>query len=179
MNQAPSDQAPDRVLDLRTVFGVEARVTVPAESTAGECVEMECTAQPGSQTMVHYHPGQEETFRVLEGAMEVLWEEEWKEVTAGQSATVPSGAVHAWRNASGAPVRFLNVHRPALGFQAHLETVDRLVKAGKVRGTRDPRSLMHLSMSAVEHRPDVTVKPPQWVVKVMAFVGRRLGYSLE
>jgi len=179
MNQATSDRAFDRVLDLRAVFGVEARVTVSAESTGGEYVEMECTAQPGSETMVHYHPGQEETFRVLEGAMEVLREGEWRGVAAGESVTVASGDVHAWRNASASPVRFLNVHRPALGFQAHLETVDRLVQEGKVRGTKDARSLMYLSMSAVEHRPDVTVKPPQWVVNAMAFIGRRLGYSLE
>ncbi|CAN5835216.1 hypothetical protein BH23ACT11_BH23ACT11_15620 [soil metagenome] len=38
---------------------------------------------------------------------------------------------------------------------------------------------MYMSMSAVEHRPDVTVKPPQWVVNAMAFIGRHLGYTLE
>lgn len=55
------------VLDLRPVFGVLARVTAPAEATGGEFVEMDCTADPGSGTMVHFHPGQEETFRVPEG----------------------------------------------------------------------------------------------------------------
>ena len=174
-----TDQTHGRVLDLRPIFGVEARVTTPSETTGCEYVEMDCTAEPGSGTMVHYHPEQEETFRVLEGRMEVLRDGEWKVIEAGDSLTVPGGAVHAWRNASDVPVRFLNVHRPARGFQAHLETVDRLVRAGKVRGTKDPRSLLYLSMSAVEHRPDVTVKPPQWVVNAMAFVGRRLGYTLE
>jgi hypothetical protein len=53
------------------------------------------------------------------------------------------------------------------------------VKAGKVRGTKDPRSIMHMAMSAVRHRPDVTVKPPQWVVNAMAFIGRRLGFTLD
>ena len=87
--------------------------------------------------------------------------------------------MHAWRNASGRPIRFRNVHRPALGVQAHLETLDRLARAGKVRGTIDPRAIMHMSMSAVRHRPDVTVKPPQWVVNAMAFIGRRLGFTLD
>ncbi|HEX2187418.1 MAG TPA: cupin domain-containing protein [Longimicrobiaceae bacterium] len=169
----------DAVLDLRSVFGVRARVTVPASATGGAYVEMDCTAEPGAGTMVHYHPGQEESFRVLEGSLEVLREGRWSAVRAGETHTVPEGAVHAWRNSGGAPVRFLNVHRPALGFQAHMETLDRLAKAGKVRGKSDPRSLVYMSMSAVEHRPDVTVKPPQWVVNAMAWIGRRLGFTLD
>jgi hypothetical protein len=68
---------------------------------------------------------------------------------------------------------------PALAFQEHLETLDRLSRAGKIRGTKDPRSLIYMSMSAVEHRPDVPVKPPQWMMKALAFVGRRLGYTLD
>lgn len=71
------------------------------------------------------------------------------------------------------------VHRPAGGFQDHMEMLDRLARPGKVKGTRDPRSLMHLSMLAVRYRPDVAVKPPQWVVNTMAWLGRRLGYTLE
>ncbi len=71
------------------------------------------------------------------------------------------------------------MHRPALAFQEHLETLDRLSRAGKIRGTKDPRSLIYMSMSGVEHRPDVPVKPPQWTMKALAFIGRRLGYTLD
>lgn len=169
----------DPVLDLRSIFGVRARVTKSAESTEGALVEMDCTAEPGSMTMVHLHPEQEETFRVIEGALEVLDDGHWKPLMAGQSHTVPKGAVHAWRNAAEVPVRFINVHRPALGFEAHLAMLDRLVKEGKVRGTSDPRSLIYLSMSAARYRPDVTVRPPQWVVSAMAAVGRLLRFRLE
>lgn len=175
MTHPPSE----RLLDLRSIFGVQARITTASEATAGEYVEMDCTAEPGSATMIHYHPEQEETFQVLDGTLEVLRDGLWGAVQAGEAVTVPRGAVHAWRNASGGPVRFRNVHRPALGFQDHMETLDRLVKAGKVRGTKDPRSLIYMSMSAVRHRPDATVKPPQWVVNLMAFIGRRLGFSIE
>jgi quercetin dioxygenase-like cupin family protein len=169
----------EHVLDLRSIFGVEARITTPASATRGEYVEMDCTADPGSGTMVHYHPDQEETFHVTEGTLEVVQQGQGQVVQSGESLTVPPGVVHAWRNAGPLPVRFLNVHRPAHGFQDHMETLDRLVKAGKVRGTKDPRSLIYMSMSAVKHRPDVTVKPPQWVVKMMAFIGRRLGFQLD
>ena len=87
-------------------------------------------------------------------------------------------ATPGFRNTSGVPVRFVNVHRPALRFQDHLETIDRLARAGKVRGTKDIRSLMYLSMSAIEHEPDVPVRPPYWVLKLLASVGRRLGLRL-
>lgn len=168
-----------RVLDLRSVFGLEARITTPAASTGGAWVEMDCTAAPGSGTMIHFHPNQEETYQVLDGSLEVFLDGRWRAVPAGDSLTVPRGAVHGFRNSGTAPVRFLNMHRPALGFQDHLETIDRLARAGKVRGTKDVRSLMYLSMSAVEHKPDVPVRPPYWVIRLLAAVGRRLGYRLD
>lgn len=173
------NEAREKVLDLRSVFGVEARVTTPAEATGGEYVEMDCTLEPGGETAIHYHPEQEETYRVLDGTLEMLRDGRWQTVSVGESFTVPPGAVHGFRNASGAPVRFLNVHRPALAFQEHLETLDRLIQAGKIRGLKDPRSLIYMSMSAVEHRSDVTVKPPYWVIQALAFIGRRLGYTLD
>jgi hypothetical protein len=36
-----------------------------------------------------------------------------------------------------------------------------------------------MSMSAVKHRPDVAVKPPQVVVNLMAWLGRRLRFTLD
>jgi hypothetical protein len=100
-------------------------------------------------------------------------------MSAGESLTIPPGTVHGFRNATTSPVRFINVHRPALGFQAHLQTLDRLARAGKIRGTKDLRSLLYMSMSAVTHRPDVPVKPPFWLLQLMAFIGRRLGFALD
>jgi quercetin dioxygenase-like cupin family protein len=168
-----------RVLDLRSVFGITARVTTPAAATHGAYVEMECTAEPGSSTIIHYHPGQLETYDVIEGVLEVFRDGTWRPLRAGQTLTIPAETVHAFRNNGQTPTRFLNRHEPALGFEAHLETVDRLVRVGKIRGTRDPRSLIYLSMSAAKHRPDVAVRPPQRLVNALAFIGRRLGYRLD
>lgn len=174
-----SNGAPQKVLDLSSIFGIEARVTNSSSDTSGAYVEMECTGAPGSGTIIHYHPHQEETYRVLEGTLEVLQNGKWNALNVGDGYTVAAGVVHAWRNASSGAVRFVNVHKPALGFENHLETLDRLVKAGKIRGMKDLRSLIYMSMSAARHKPDVAVKPPQWVVNTMAFIGKRLGWSLE
>ena len=166
------------VLDLRSIFGVHARITKSGSTTGGAFVEMDCTAEPGSGTMVHFHPEQDESFEVVEGQIEVLREGRWMPVPAGECYSVPKGAVHAWRNAAEVPARFVNVHRPALGFEAHMTTLDRLVREGKIRGKSDPRSIIYMALSAVEHQPDVTVRPPQWLVKATASVGRLLGFRL-
>jgi mannose-6-phosphate isomerase-like protein (cupin superfamily) len=174
-----SSEMQGRVLDLRAVFGVKARITAAAAATPGGEVEMDVTAEPGSKTLIHYHPNEEETFRVLEGTLEVLRDGRWEGIPAGESLIVPPGAVHGFRNTAGVPVRFLNRHQPGAAFEAHMETLDRLTQAGKIRGTTDLRSLIYMSMSAIKHRPDVAVKPPQWAVRVLAFLGRRLGYRLD
>ena len=111
--------------------------------------------------------------------MEVLRNGRWIPLPSGQTHLVPQGELHAWRNPGSSPVRFHTVHRPALGFLDHMESLDRLPRAGKIRGTKDWRSLIYMSMSAVKYRPDVTVKPPQWMVNTSAFIGRRLGFTLD
>jgi len=168
-----------KVLDLRSIFGLEATVTTPAVATDGASVEMDVVLEPGGHTNDHYHPAQEETFQVLAGTLEVFRDGDWHKVPAEESSTVPRGATHAFRNATETPVRFLNTHRPAFTFQEFLETVDRLIRAGKVKGPRDLRSGIYLSLAAVEQGTSVQVKPPQMLLRGLAFIGRRLGYRLE
>ena len=64
------------------------------------------TSQPGSETLIHYHPEQEETYQVLQGTLEVFRKEQWRSVAAGESLTVPQGALLGFRNTSEVPVRF-------------------------------------------------------------------------
>jgi quercetin dioxygenase-like cupin family protein len=166
-------------LNLRSVFGLEATVTTPSAATDGAYVEMDVTLEPKGHTNIHYHPEQEETYEVLGGTLEVFRDGDWHKVPAGESLTVPRGAVHAFRNASQTPVRFLNVHRPALTFQEYLETLDRLIRVGKVKGLKSLRSGIYVSVAAVEQGSSVMVKPPHMLIRGLAFIGRRLGFTLE
>jgi mannose-6-phosphate isomerase-like protein (cupin superfamily) len=173
------NESRQKVLNLRSVFGLEATVTTPSEATNGAYVELDILLEPGGHTTLHTHPQQEETFAVLDGTLEVFRDGGWHPVPAGQTLAVPLGVVHAVRNPSETPVRFLNVHRPALSFQEYLETLDRLIRAGKVKGLKGLRSGIYVSMAAVEHGISGTVKPPQWLIRGFAFIGRRLGLKLE
>ena len=164
-----------KVLDLRPVFGITATILTPAGETGGSWVEMEVVAEPGSRTTVHRHPEQTETYEVLEGTLEVLHNGTWHEVPAGDSFLVPHGSLHAFRNASDRAVRFLNVHRPALQFQSHLECLDQLVRSGRLRSMNDPRSLLYMCVSATTYHPDVSRRPPQPLISTMGWIGRRIG----
>jgi quercetin dioxygenase-like cupin family protein len=169
----------DRVLDLRSVFGLQGTVTTPSAATGGAYVEMGVALDPGGHTNNHLHPEQEETFDVLEGTLEVFHDGGWHAIPAGASLTVPRGVVHAFRNATDRPVRFRNVHRPALTFQEFLETVDRLIRAGKVKGRKGLRSGIYLSMASVERDTSVNKKPPQFILRGLAFIGRLLRFTLN
>ena len=107
VRNGPSTSVPPaRVFDLRSVFGLTAEVTTPAETTDGAYVEMDVTVEPGCRTLIHYHPAQEETYRVLEGTLEVFRDGRWHAVPTGGTMEVPRGAIHGFRNTSDAPVRF-------------------------------------------------------------------------
>lgn len=167
-----------KVLDLRSVFGVVASVSTPAEATGGEYVEMEVTAEPGAETAIHIHPDMDERYQVLSGTLDIFHDGRWRSVGGGESFSVSRGEVHGFRNSADQPTRFINRHTPALRFQSHLETVHRLVAEGKVRGVKDLRSLIYLALSADLYRPDRLVRPPQQVMNLLAWIGRRLGYTI-
>jgi quercetin dioxygenase-like cupin family protein len=168
-----------QALNLRSVFGLEATVLTPSAATDGAYVEMDIMLEPRGHTNRHYHPEQEEAYEVLDGTLEVFRDGDWHEVSAGESLTVSPGAVHAFRNASRTPVRFLNVHRPALAFQEYLETLDRLIRVGKVKGLKSLRSGIYVSVAAVEQSSSVMVEPPHILIRGLAFIGRRLGFTLD
>jgi hypothetical protein len=99
----------------------------------------------------------------------------------GAPVTVPAGAPHTIRNLHGEEMRAVNVHAPALGFPDYMASLHELVHSGKVRALppKDPRSAIYLSMLFTAHeRTLASIKPPQRLMRILAFVGRRLGYRL-
>jgi hypothetical protein len=130
-------------------------------------------------TAAHVHPRQEEAYAVREGTMEVLIGSSWSTLEAGQSATVPAGTPHAFRNRSEAPVRFLNEHRPALRFEDYFRAVHGLSQAGKIKGGFDVRGVLYACVLMDEYGD--TMQPVDGVQRVLigglAAVGRMLGYE--
>jgi quercetin dioxygenase-like cupin family protein len=151
-----------------------------AAESGGESVEMEfvlpqgCVAPPP-----HIHRHQVEEYEVLEGRLEVMVEGEWQALEVGESASVPVGALHTFRNRSGGLVRVRNWHRPAMRFEDFIERTCETLRAAGVRRRRDPRVFLYLSMVMLEY--DETLAPgrrrERIPMQAMARIARMLPSS--
>jgi mannose-6-phosphate isomerase-like protein (cupin superfamily) len=94
------------------------------ESTAdsdGARIEFEATL-PG-QTKgppPHFHPRQHESWRVIEGELMLTVNGEQRTLASGETLTIAPGAVHTFANRATTPVRFRDLHTPALDFQQYM-----------------------------------------------------------
>jgi quercetin dioxygenase-like cupin family protein len=132
-----------------------------AKSTAeagGEFVEMIFHLPPGSVAPPpHTHPGLVESYEVLEGELDVMINGDWQTLGPGESASVPADTEHTFKNRSGAVVRARNVHRPPARFENYIEHANRLLDERGIKGAKDPRVPIYLSMVMLEY-PD-TIAP--------------------
>ena len=67
----------------------------------------------GSPPPKHWHPAQDERFRVLEGALRVRVDGIERELRSGEEIEIPRGAVHQMWNPGSAPARASWETRPA------------------------------------------------------------------
>jgi quercetin dioxygenase-like cupin family protein len=121
---------------------------------------------------IHFHPEQEETFHILQGELEVYKQDRWLVLKAGDSLVIPAKTPHTYKNTSKKPVRFEFHITPRVRFREMIEAMDVYVKQGKIKGT-DFQSITYMCR-VMNAFPDVTqsVKPPQFVVKLMAVINR-------
>jgi mannose-6-phosphate isomerase-like protein (cupin superfamily) len=134
----------------------------PAVETDGASVEMEFVLPAGCvPPPPHVHPQQVEEYEVLEGRFDVVVEGKWRTLTPGESATVPIGALHTFRNRSGGVVRVRKWHRPAMRFEDFIERTCETLRVAGVKRTRDPRIFLYLSMVMLEF--DETLVPDECV----------------
>ena len=89
----------------------------------------EDTVEDGKQTPMHTHPGAEETFYVLAGAILLHLDGHEHELRAGGVAVVPRGAPHAFKAQPGG-ARLLCLHTPG-GGEEFYRTASEPVVAGE------------------------------------------------
>ncbi|HEX8103298.1 MAG TPA: cupin domain-containing protein [Solirubrobacteraceae bacterium] len=149
----------------------------PAASTGHELVEMDFVLPSGCvPPPPHVHPEQVEEYEVIEGSFEVTIDGEWRTLHPGESASVPVGALHTFRNRSGSVVRVRNWHRPAGRFEEFIERMATTLQAAGIRRKRDPRIPVHLSAVMLDY-PDTLFpgrRRERIPMQVLAAIGRRL-----
>ena len=129
-----------------------------AAEAGGAEVEMEFVLPPGCvPPPPHVHRHGVEAYEVLEGTFEVTIDGTWQTLRPGDSASVPVGALHTFRNKSGATVRVRNWHRPAMGFDAFIADMHGTLRAAGVKSKRDPRVYLCLSAVMLAHPETLVV----------------------
>ena len=169
------------VLDFNPGVGMVIAGAAPAdpETEPWRVTMIIAPGMGGPPLHVHHH--QEESYDVQSGVLDVFIDGQWREVRAGERVTVPAGVAHTFRNPHNEEMRAINVHAPALDFPHYMASLHELVHSGKVRALppKDPRSVIYLSMLFTAHGRSLTsIKPPQRLMRILAFIGRRLGYRL-
>ncbi len=174
---------PENVLEFPPDVGLKFIITKSTADTAGEFIEIEGTMRAHSAgPPIHVHPQQEETYQIMSGTADVFLDGRWHQLRPGESLTVPRGAPHTIKNGHDEDVRAMNWHRPAVRFEDFSRTFHRLATSGRIKSLppKDLSSLIYSSMLFTEYEDtQIVVKPPASVLRLLAFVGRRLGYRLD
>ena len=160
--------------------GTSFLIVESAADSRGERIEFEVTMAPDALGPPrHFHPRQDESWRVLEGELSVFVDGAWRTLGAGESLSIPPNSVHTLRNRSGAAVRFRDVHEPALDFQDYIEALHELAAAGKMGKRMTPSALIRLAAVLRQHRTtQLSASGAQRAAEtVLALVGRALGHG--
>lgn len=131
---------------------------------------------------LHYHPYQDEHFRVLDGELSVVVDDRHHTLTAGDELTVTRGQRHSMWNSGPTRVRFRWQTTPALRTEAMFETFWGLVEAGRAGRHGQPRPPLLQSLLLIwtyrnEWRP--CAPPPAIALPlsaVLAMPARLLGH---
>ncbi len=136
-----------RRIHRNPVEGDEVVFLRTSEETGGECTLLHVEAAPGAQVARHYHRTAVEGFEVLEGVLTVENAGKITVLQAGETASVPMGAVHRWANQSTKPVRFLVEFTPGqAGFEKSLTIIYGLARDGRTLPTGVPRNVLELAL---------------------------------
>ena len=169
--------------DILTLPGdTSFAIVESAADSGGRRVEFEITMPAGAPGPPrHFHPRQEEGWRVVSGELSVYVDPDWRVLREGEALSIPPGTVHTLRNRSHGVVRFRDVHTPALDFQEYIETLHRLAAAGRISGRMTPSTLLHGAMVLRRHRTtQLTAGAAQRAGEsVLSVIGRALGYRVD
>jgi quercetin dioxygenase-like cupin family protein len=169
-----------KVIDVSAVLGVKVICNnAPAEKLLDRPISVEAHFGPGASSSHHIHPMQDESYQVRSGTLDLFLDKEWHKVEPGESISIPKGKVHAFRNSTNEITKTINTHDPGLRFQEYLEVMQKLIQEGKVTNMTGLRSGIYLSLHSLEFSNEfVPVQPPYWLIKLLAEIGRLLGYKL-
>ena len=151
------------------VTGQDITFLKTSKDTGGRLLEMESVyATISKEPVAHYHPAQEEDFKVIEGELSVRMDGVLKVYKAGEQFYVPKGTVHSmWNASAGKTVTNWQV-RPAMNTEYLLETANGLVNDGKTTADGKP-GLLQIALIAKEFGSVFRLAKPPYIVQRILF----------
>jgi len=141
-----------------------------AKSTNGSLLEMESVYNPFSkEPPLHYHPYQEEYFKILSGEVTVKLGNEIKTLKQGDELYIPPNTNHAMWNAIGRPAVVNWKMSPALNAEYLFETVTGLANDDKT-GPGGKPALLQLALMANKFSDVFRQAKPPFVIQKMLFI---------
>jgi quercetin dioxygenase-like cupin family protein len=158
----------DPVLKQRYTF----EKTTAMDGSGTEVVQVECWVQPGGGVIPHIHPTFEERFHVLDGEVHFLVGRDWVGTPAGQTAVVPAGTRHSYKNRGTVEAHFIAEADPPLeSLEGFLTDAAALARAGKfaMAGVpKNPSGALAAAVMARHYRDDtLLLAPPPFLQKLL------------
>jgi len=164
------------------ITGQEIKFIQTCRDTQGLLLEMESTYQPhSSEPLPHFHPRQEEDFKILSGSMSVRLGDELIVLSAGDTLHIPAKQVHSMWNHSNEKAVVQWKVQPALDTEYFLEMGMGLAQAGKVKENGMPGLLQSILM-VTHFRQVYRLTKPSPMVQNIVFttlkpIAQLLGYK--
>jgi quercetin dioxygenase-like cupin family protein len=152
-----------------------------AKDSNGKRLVFDFSVAPnGKLPVIHFHPGQTETFDIKSGTFCLKIGKETKQLTAGEKITIDKGVPHQWWNPSGKEeAKMVVSFEPAQKTEIFLEQFFGLGNDNKTKSDGTPSFLQIMAM-ANEYEIYVS-GPPLAIQKMMGYVlggmARLLGYK--
>ncbi|MEQ9064882.1 MAG: cupin domain-containing protein [Vicingaceae bacterium] len=129
------------------------KILLSASDTNGLQAVFEDIVEPGLGPGRHIHHKQDETFLFLEGTFDVEIDGQRYNMSAGDTAFIPKGSVHAWKNVGDGVGRLRYIFSPAL----NIEEMFRDIHAANELGGMTDELMQKLAQDYPEQQ---TVGPP-------------------
>lgn len=107
----------NEVESLKLFEGLTVKVLLTALETGGIKAVFEDIVEPSVGPGRYIHHEQDETFIFIEGTFDVEIEGQLFKMNAGDSAFIPKGAIHAWKNVGKYQGRLRYIFSPALDIE--------------------------------------------------------------
>jgi mannose-6-phosphate isomerase-like protein (cupin superfamily) len=169
---------------LRQRYSFE-RVT---EEDGGDVLRVDMWVEPGGGVTPHVHHRMDERFHVLAGRAEFLSGRTWTEAGPGETAVVPPGTRHAYRNRGAEVAHIMCEARPPSSLEEFLTEAAELNASGRLTRHAVPKgpagllagvALAHRHRDMVElHFPPLP--PPflqRFLLPPLARLAERRGYG--